>query len=181
MNWEVILAIIGFVFGSGALGAVFVAGRKHGETNTKIENILENQRKLADKIDNIENGQSSASTTSASNCQLHKELIRKELEEKARTIHSRIDSILQDKHNTQDSVGKLRQQVEAIVTGIQTQRSEWETLKNDVRGLLKSEASSAVEIANMKKRLDIEEERINKHAEKLAADRADLDRLLRGK
>jgi regulator of replication initiation timing len=88
---------------------------------------------------------------------------------------------LQDKHNTQDSVGKLRQQIEAIVTGIQTQRSEWETLKGDVRGLLKAEAASTVEIINLKKRLDVEEERVNKHAEKLAADRADLDRLLRGK
>lgn len=179
MNWEVILAIIGFVFGSGALGAVFVAGRKHGETNTKIENILENQKKIIEEIEDLKNGQSNASTTSASNCQLHKEVIRKDLEERSRIIHSRIDSVLQDKHNTQDSVGKLRQQMEATVTGIQNQKSEWEILKNDIRGLLKSEASSAVEIANMKKRLDIEEERVNKHAEKLAADRADLDRLLK--
>jgi chromosome segregation ATPase len=180
MNWEVILGIIGFVFGSGALGAVFVAGRKHGETNTKIENILENQKTIMEDIEDLKNSQSDASTTSASNCQLHKEIIRKELEEKSRTIHSRIDSVLQDKHNAQDSVGKLRQQIEATIAGFQSQRSDWEILKNDIRGLLKSEASSAVEIANMKKRLDLEEERINKHAEKLAADRADLDRLLKG-
>lgn len=181
MNWELILGIIGFVFGSGALGVVFAAGRKHGETTSEIRGLGESIKKIREELSVLQSGQSSSTLTTASNCQLHKEVIRKDLEEKARTIHSRIDTILQDKHNAQDSVGKLRQQIEAIVTGIQTQRSEWETLKGDVRGLLKAEAASTVEIINLKKRLDVEEERVNKHAEKLAADRADLDRLLRGK
>jgi chromosome segregation ATPase len=181
MTWEIFFGIAGFLLGGGALGMVFAAGRKHGETNSKIESISESLKEIKEDLEKLQSGHSNSSLTNANNCQTHKELIRKDLEEKARIIHSRIDTILQDKHNAQDSVGKLRQQIEAIVTGIQTQRSEWETLKGDVRGLLKAEAASTVEIINLKKRLDVEEERVNKHAEKLAADRADLDRLLRGK
>lgn len=197
MNWELILSIAGFVTGGGGLLLLFSAGRRVGELETKLAAAIEAQGKLATELEEVKTGRSRDTSNVGRGMQEQKDSLRKEMEEivrrkeadegarrkeieeAIRRIHERLDSLLQGGQGTQDSISRVRQQVEVIITGIQSQKSDWETLRDDVRGLLRAEAANAVEVANIKKRLDSEEERVANHAEKLAATRADVDRLLR--
>ena len=148
MTWELVLGIVGFLTGSGALLKVFVAGVWKGSSEARVEQL----RKDVD---------AAARASDAQRTEINAMIVR---------IHERLD---------EQAGGDLENlaEVKALIAGAQSQRADWEQLRNDVRSLLRGDAGNAVELANLKARLLTEEQRSAAHAEAIAMLRSALARL----
>ena len=107
------------------------------------------------------------------------ERLRNEVQQHVTRLHQRIDEVDATEKFRRGTLQQQEQQLSIVIAGIQSQRTEWEILRSDVRKLLTSEATTAVEIRNLKDRFDILEAKKAELAEKFAGIRAEVDALLR--
>lgn len=152
MTLELILSIAGLTIGSGILIKLFASGAWKGNNDAKVDQLRKDLDALkADAIKSLE-------------------ALKADKGENIVRIHERIDELIGDN-------GSRESKVEALIAGSTAQRSDWDQLKSDVRGLLQGVATTGVEIVNLKARLQNEETRVAAHSETLAELRVALSRL----
>ena len=128
-----------------------MGGRWQGEVNTKIANL---ETDLADIPDPASFNKLLSDTAAQ---------LRGEREEASRRIHERLND--------------CQSRLDGLLSGLQSQRQEWDQLRGDVRTLLRSEATTGVELSNAKARLAVFEEHLNEWSAILIRLQSDLTHL----
>ena len=184
MNWELILSVVSLIFGGGCLGWVFYLGYWKGEITQKIDDqgksLIDFKSQLIELSKQKPNETGVYQTVTETTQELA-EKIRGEMNLLVNRIHQRIDEINSTERTRKSAVEEQQQKLSIVIAGIQSQRTEWDILRTDVRKLLASEATTAVEITNIKERVNALESKRNELAEKVAAIQAEINSLLRGK
>ncbi len=153
MNWELIISIAALVTGGGCILWLFQAGAWKGEVNTKLEAILKyiEANPQTEQIATIVKQHLSEVKLDFNESSSDiSEIIRNEFNSALNRIHERLDERIseQQTHNTQQQTLEARLQV--LIAGLQNQRQDWDTLRGDVRLLLRSDATTTTEITNLK-------------------------------
>lgn len=153
MDWNLIIAIAALITGGGCVVWIFNAGVWKGEISTKMEafsNELDSQREtIVGKVESqIGHTTDNLNTVMVAEVGEAIEKLRTEIRADIVRVHERLDNDTAVQ-NTQQVQGRL----DALIAGIQAQRQEWDTLRTDVRALLRAEATTTNEISNFKERL----------------------------
>jgi chromosome segregation ATPase len=153
VDWNLIIAIVALVTGGGCVVWIFNAGIWKGEVSTKLETIrkdLDSQREaIVGKVESqLGHTTDNFSTVVVAEVDSAITKLRTEIRVDIIRVHERLDNDI-TVQNTQQVQGRL----DALIAGIQAQRQEWDTLRTDVRALLRAEATTTNEISNFKERL----------------------------
>jgi chromosome segregation ATPase len=156
MDWNLVISIIALITGGGCVVWIFQAGIWKGEVNTKLEQILKYQESNPheEKISSIvKEHLNQVKVDLNENNDDISEIIRNEFNTAITRIHQRLDdrAVEQQNHFTQQQ--NLESRLQVLISGLQTQRQDWDTLRDDVRSLLRSEATTTNEISNLKSTL----------------------------
>lgn len=168
MNWELIISIAALVTGGGCIIWIFQAGRWQGETNTKMEGLRKDLDKATGEIDGkVKNEVGTTSAELNTAVVKAQDQLRGEFTNGMTRIHERLDVLQQ-----------IESRLDVFVAGLQSQRQEWDTLRTDIRTLLRSEATTTNEIANFKERLFAFEKRSSDYMEKVVRLQSDVAHLM---
>jgi predicted nucleic acid-binding Zn-ribbon protein len=153
MDWNLIIAIAALLTGGGCVIWIFNAGQWKGEVSTKMETFRKDldkqQETIVGKVEsNIGHSTDKVNADAIKAIDVAANQIRTEFRADILRVHERLDEE-SNLLNTQQVQGRL----DALVAGIQAQRQEWDTLRGDVRVLLRAEATTTNEITNFKERL----------------------------
>lgn len=171
MNWELAISIAGLVTGGGCLLWIFNAGIWKGEVSTKIEQMNKSLGELTDGISGKVKSEIGQTSTTISQVAVGAvEALRSEMDGKIARVHLRLDDKASNGQQTEN-------RLEVVIAGLQSQRQEWDTLRSDIRTLLRSEATTTNEIANFKERLAVYEVKMSASMEKIARVESDVAHL----
>jgi len=192
MTVELIISIIGALLGSGGLIMIFSAGRRTGVLETTLAGAVKKVDELAIIIEGVKSSaRHEAGTTSTTVVSIHNELKRDLLtkidaqgaahEATLIDLHRRIDAAMnnQEVSRLKVDVADVFRRIENTVSGLQSQRAEWDQLKQDIRALLLAEARATEVADTIKHTLAGHSIKIDDQNEKIANLRAALDRLIR--
>lgn len=184
MSAELLISVIGLLFGSGGLVMIFMAGRRTGALETKlqehsdtIKSINENLKDAKSSARNEVRNEVGEKTKEVTTQQL---ALRNEFTGIVDGIHRRLDKLLSDDlKKINADIADARQRIEIIVSGSSHQRVEWDQLKSDVRSLLREVAIFSEATETIKQTLSEHGNKIETQNEKVAAIRAEILRLVR--
>lgn len=166
MNWELVISIAALVTGGGCIVWIFNAGHWKGEMSTKVDALRKDLDQQGEAIvGKVESdfGHSAdkinADTVKVVDYAITQ--IRNEFKADLTRVHERLDNE-EGASNTQ----QVQSRLDALIAGIQAQRQEWDTLRSDVRVLLRAEATTTNEITNFKERLSSFEHKLGVLSEK---------------
>ncbi len=161
MDWNLVISIISLVVGCGAIGAIFFAGQWRGTVEAElkglgrqVDDLIEADEKKSGVLKKINTDEPAA--------------LRRDFDDKLSRVHARIDEVNKSESARATTLAEVHEKIQAVFAGIQNQRTEWETLRNDVRQLLRSEAISQTDISHLKERFQNLEARLNELVERMA-------------
>jgi chromosome segregation ATPase len=168
VNWELIIAIAALVTGGGCIIWIFQAGRWQGETNTKLETLRTDLEKAITEIPHKVKSETGTTSAELNNAVVKaQDQLRGEFVAGMTRIHERLDVLQQ-----------IESRLDVFVAGLQSQRQEWDTLRGDIRALLRSEATTTNEIANFKERLFAFEKKSSDYMEKVVRLESDVAHII---
>jgi gas vesicle protein len=173
MSAELIISIVGALFGSGGLVGIFLAGRRTGVLEAKLQEHSETIKSLLEDL-------SDAKSSARNEVGEKTKDLRKEVIGMSENTNSRINEIINiDLKNLASEISMARQRIETTIVGLQGQRNEWDQLKADARELLQKSAIAGEATETIKHTLSEHGSRLDIQNEKVSAIRAEIQRLTR--
>lgn len=174
MNWELVISIAALVTGGGCVIWIFQAGSWKGEVSTTLKNMDAKLSDLTDKVNDVDKIKSDINNKNSSNL----DSLREEFNAALVRLHQRIDAKEETERTRRSLQQALETKLDVLIAGLQAQRQDWDTLRNDVRSLLRSEATTINEQANFKERLAAFEAKRSADIEKLVRVESDVAHIL---
>lgn len=157
MEVSTIFEILGFVFGSGIIVKIITMARKSGETDHVIKGLETDVKGLKEKpVVGVSIYDVDARLT------IVKEELSTKISDEASGIHERVSQ-------SNRQISDLRQEMGAIAEAIRAMRKDWDGLQVEIRQLLRSDASVSTDLANLKERVKIFEERLSEVSDRTSA------------
>ena len=175
MNWELTISILALVTGGGCLTWIFLAGLWKGGVDNKLKTLRKELDEIPEKI-KAEVGLGTGQFNATVNTALGETAaaIRQEMIASFNRVHERLDEKNVGCQTHMLAQQNLQNRLDALITGLQSQRQEWDALRADVRALLHSEATTTNEIINFKERLSAFEKKIIESGEKIVRLESDM-------
>ncbi len=174
MDWNLVISVASLVTGGGCVVWIFNAGQWKGVVSTELatlrKDIDKQQEVIVGKVESDFGHSTVKINADAVNAiATMATTIRAEIKVDVNRLHERIDN-----ETGASDAKQVQSRLDALVAGIQAQRQEWDTLRSDVRVLLRAEATTTNEITNFKERLASFDHKIGVLSEKTTRLEADV-------
>lgn len=180
MTAELVISLIGLLFGSGGLVMIFMAGRRTGSLEAKIQEHSDTIKGINESMKDVKSSARNEVGEKTKDVTTRQLELRNEFTTIADGIHRRIDSILSsDLKKLAADIADARQRIEITVSGLQNQRVEWEQLKEDTRTLLRESAIAGEAKETIKQTLSEHGKKIEDQNDRVVSLRAEVQRIVR--
>jgi hypothetical protein len=179
VNWELIVSIAALLTGGGCVIWIFNAGIWKGEVSTELKTLRSDLDSVSNDLPSkvkSEVGQSTGGLNSelVTTVAAATNQIRQEFMAAINRLHERLDEKNMGCGIHLSSQQGTESKLASLIAGLQEQRKEWDVLRDDVRSLIRSEATTIAEINNFKARLTAFEQKVGASAENIARLESDV-------
>ena len=186
MDWPLIVSIISCALGGGALTIIFASGAWKGKIEADIASIRTDNQETKNHLGNIDSTlqelasiknreptlfiESRKREIEAAKNEFKTEIlvIRSSLQHEISVVTSKIENIITKMEEYKDysrshssTSTDTATKLATIISGMTSQREEWAQLRDEVRSLIKNEASNDNEVKNIKEVLTKLELKLN--------------------